>query len=123
MSPTAIVLALAQNDRDRELLTAFLEDIGYETRTAKKFDEFDRLLSEVSRENVGLGVFDIDGFTEAVWERSEDLSTDDTSVLILTGNNPERVRKEALSHGADSIVEKPVRKAELESTIQTLLDR
>ncbi|MFQ3293136.1 MAG: DNA-binding response OmpR family regulator [Halobacteriales archaeon] len=123
MSHTAIVLALAQKDRDRELLTEFLEDIGYETRTARGFEEFDRLLTEVTGEQVGLGVFDIDGFTEAVWERSKDLSAEDTSVLILTGNNPERVRKEALSHGADSIVEKPVRKAELESTIHTLLDR
>jgi DNA-binding response OmpR family regulator len=123
MTRTAIVLALAQKDRDRELLTAFLEDMGYETRTARGFDEFDRLRAEVTGENVGLGVFDIDGFTEAVWQRSEELAAGDTPVLVLTGNKPERVRNEALSHGVDSIVEKPVRKAELESTIQTLLDR
>lgn len=123
MTRTAIVLALARRQRDQELFTAFLEDLGYETRTARGFDEFDSLLVDLPAEDVGLGVFDVDGFTEAVWERSGELSASDTPVLVLTGDEPERVRDEALSHGADSIVEKPVRKAELEATIHTLLDR
>lgn len=123
MTGTAIVLALASKERDRELFKDFMEDLGYETRSADGFDQFDRLLTDSVGEDVGLGVFDIDGFTEAVWERSMELSTNDIPVLVLTGNEPERVRDQALSHGADSILEKPVRKAELERTINILLDR
>ncbi|MFC6724773.1 response regulator [Halobium palmae] len=115
---TALVLTIASHERNLELMTQHLRSVGYDVETASTLERFDELLSE--REGVSAVVLDVDGFTPSVWERCERLDAMDVPVLVLARQLPVATRERARTSGAFSTLEKPVRKAELRGTVETL---
>lgn len=117
---TALILALARNERNLDLLTGLLREMDHTVQTATSVDDFDRLIDEYS--DPAIAVLDIDGFTETVWQQCERLQERNVPVLALTGSPPETHRAAAFRHGAQTVMDKPVRKAELTASIRALLE-
>ncbi|WP_241692941.1 response regulator [Haloarcula limicola] len=114
----ALVLALSKKRRNLELLADLLEDVSTEVSVATEVDEFEALLTEHGE--ISMAVIDIDGFTRDIWDRSERLREAGIPVLVLTMSAPSDIREEAMRHGAQRILEKPIEKATLRATVRTL---
>ncbi|WP_256335726.1 response regulator transcription factor [Halopenitus persicus] len=67
-------------------------------------------------------MLDIDGITGAVWERCERLQDRSVPVMTLTGSPSETPRAAAFRHGVQTVMDKPMRKAELRASIRALLE-
>jgi CheY-like chemotaxis protein len=115
---TDTVLVLSTNERNLELLAGLVEDVGCEARATPTVDAFDAALREF---DPALAVLDTEGLTGNVWKRCNYLQTKDVPVVILTASTPPHLRQEAISRGVQSILEKPVDKADLQATVRGLL--
>lgn len=116
---TALILAIASKKRNLELMSELLRQAGYEVRTAESVAEFDGLIT--STNGVSLIVLDIDGFTQAIWERCEQIKKRNIPMLVLARRLTSKTRQKVMSKGAYSVLEKPVRKAELRESVQALV--
>lgn len=115
----ALILALGRQKRNLELLAQMLRNNGYEVEIATSMDEFDDLIE--LRDDIAVAILDVDGFTENIWKRCEQLHNRGVSMLILAASIPPRMREEAHSRGVHTLLEKPVDKADLQATIRGLL--
>lgn len=115
---TALILTIASRERNLELMSEYLQSVGYEVQMAPSLEHFDELLTDC--DGVRVVVLDIDGFTGEVWERCRRLRDMRVPILLLAGRLPPAARERAQSYGAHTILEKPVRKAELRGTVRTL---
>ncbi|WP_458186697.1 response regulator [Haladaptatus sp. NG-WS-4] len=120
MTERSLVLALSKNQRNLQLLADLVREEGCETYVASTVEEFDGVLRR--RDDVAIAVLDTEGFTEDLWKRCEYLQTRDVSTVVLTGSTPAHLRREAVSRGVRSILEKPVERADLRATIRGMLD-
>jgi CheY-like chemotaxis protein len=120
MGEAALILALGKRERNLELLADLLKNGGYDVEIATSMDEFDELLQH--RDDVALAVLDVDGFTENIWKRCEQLNDRDIPMLVLAAQIPPAMRQKAVSRGAQTILEKPVDKADLQATIRGLME-
>ncbi|MFH5797219.1 two-component system response regulator [Haladaptatus sp. CMAA 1911] len=120
MGEAALILALGKRERNLELLADLLKNGGYDVEIATSMDEFDELLQQ--RDDVALAVLDVDGFTEDIWKRCEQLNDRDIPMLVLAAQIPPAMRQKAVSRGAQTILEKPVDKADLQATIRGLME-
>lgn len=120
MGEAALILALGKRERNLELLADLLKNGGYDVEIATSMGEFDELLEQ--RDDVALAVLDVDGFTEDIWKRCEQLNARDIPMLVLAGQIPPAMRQKAVSRGAQTILEKPVDKADLQATIRGLME-
>ncbi|WP_266080064.1 response regulator [Haladaptatus caseinilyticus] len=120
MGEAALILALGKRERNLELLAGLLENGGYDVEIATNMGEFDELLQH--RDDVALAVLDVDGFTEDIWKRCEQLNNRDIPMLVLAAQIPPAMRQKAVSRGAQTILEKPVDKADLQATIRGLME-
>jgi len=120
MGEAALILALGKRERNLELLADLLKNGGYDVEIATSMDQFDELLQQ--RDDVSLTVLDVDGFTEDIWKRCEQLNDRDIPMLVLAAQIPPAMRQKAVSRGAQTILEKPVDKADLQATIRGLME-
>lgn len=120
MGEAALILALGKRERNLELLADLLKNGGYAVEIATSMDQFDELLQQ--RDDVALSVLDVDGFTEDIWRRCEQLNDRDIPMLVLAAQIPPAMRQMAVSLGAQTILEKPVDKANLQATIRGLME-
>ncbi|MCO8246272.1 MULTISPECIES: response regulator [unclassified Haladaptatus] len=120
MGEAALILALGKRERNLELLADLLKNGGYDVEIATSMGEFDELLEQ--RDDVALAVLDVDGFTEDIWKRCEQLNARDIPMLVLAAQIPPAMRQKAVSRGAQTILEKPVDKADLQATIRGLME-
>ena len=120
MGEAALILALGKRERNLELLADLLKNGGYDVEIATSMGEFDELLKQ--RDDVALAVLDVDGFTEDIWKRCEQLNDRDIPMLVLAAQIPPAMRQKAVSRGAQTILEKPVDKADLQATIRGLME-
>ena len=120
MGEAALILALGKRERNLELLADLLKNGGYDVKIATSMGEFDELLKQ--RDDVALAVLDVDGFTEDIWKRCEQLNDRDIPMLVLAAQIPPAMRQKAVSRGAQTILEKPVDKADLQATIRGLME-
>ncbi|WP_158059205.1 response regulator [Halorussus halophilus] len=115
----ALILALGRQKRNLELLAQMLRNNGYEVEIATSMEEFDGLIE--ARDDIAVAILDVDGFTEDIWKRCEQLHDRGVSMLILAASIPPKMREEAHSRGVHTLLEKPVDKADLQATIRGLL--
>jgi DNA-binding response OmpR family regulator len=87
---------------------------------ATSIAEFDRLLDR--RNDVTIAVLDVDGFTEDIWKWCNQLNDRDISMLVLAAEIPPQIRQMAVSRGAQTLLENPVDKADLQATIRGLME-
>ncbi|WP_227357075.1 response regulator [Haladaptatus salinisoli] len=120
MSDAALIFALGKQERNLELLADLLKDGGYDVEIATSITEFDRLLER--RDDVTIAVLDVDGFTEDIWKRCKQLNDRDISMLVLAAQISPHMRQKAISRGAQTLLEKPIEKADLQATIRGLME-
>ncbi|MFC4551461.1 MULTISPECIES: response regulator [Halorussus] len=114
----AVVLALGRRRRNLQLLSDLLAD-EYRVEIVRGMAEFDRLVER--RDDVSLAILDVDGFTEDVWRRCEQLYDRDVPMLVLAASIPPAMREVAMSNGVHTLLEKPVEKADLRASVRGLV--
>ncbi|WP_227376843.1 response regulator [Haladaptatus halobius] len=120
MNDTALVFALGKRERNLELLANLFRSGDYDVEISTSIAEFDRLLDR--RNDVTIAVLDVDGFTEDIWKWCNQLNDRDISMLVLAAEIPPQMRQMAVSRGAQSLLENPVDKADLQATIRGLME-
>lgn len=63
---------------------------------------------------------DVDGLGAEVWELVDRLNAADVPVVVLTQYRTEEIQKAMLKHPVRTVLEKPVRKAQLKAIVETL---
>jgi DNA-binding response OmpR family regulator len=120
MPDTAVILAVDHNRRNLDLLTHFLGQAGYQTRIASSLVEFDQALAQA--DGLGLALVDIAGFDRSIWERCQRLREQKIPFLVLSPKQSAAIQQVSLSHGARSVLVKPLVVKELLGLIHSLLE-
>jgi DNA-binding response OmpR family regulator len=106
-------------EKDASLLQRFLEGEGYDVSTVTSLSSFDSELDDADR--FTLAFVDADGFPPELWERCEQLQTENIPFLVLS-LNPEAVVERTGSASTQSIAEKPIQKQQLLGFITSITD-
>jgi DNA-binding response OmpR family regulator len=120
MKAIPLILTVDHNRRNLELLSQFLEREGYQTRAAATLQDFDGALTEI--DDIALALVDIAGFDHTIWERCEGLRQHKKPFLVLSPRHSAAIQQASLSHGAHSLLIKPLTVKDLLGLIGSLLD-
>lgn len=123
--PTApAILIVDSNNRNVELLTAFLRESGYRTHGVAGIAELDELLTANRRPEIDLALVDLTGFDQAVWERCRRMhETGIAFVVIARARTPQAAQDlntRSAGAGARHALTKPMRKDQLLTLIRIL---
>lgn len=113
--PSAVVLA--RKEANRRLLAELLTEAGLDVETYAEPEEAETAAGEGP---VSLAMVDVDGFGSEVWAVCKALVAADVSVVLITSSRTDRVQEATLSLGVRSVLEKPLRKANLTALVRTL---
>jgi len=119
MSTSQRLLAVGVNRRNLELLADLLAKGDYATRTAVGLDQFDSALR--SGERFDVAIVDVAGFTRDVWSRCDQLNKRGTPIIVICPAPSPAMQSEAIAHGAQAVLVKPVRGKELLQLVQRML--
>lgn len=120
MTTPSFVLVLSGNERNLSLLADLVSEEGCETKSVTLVEEFDAVLRDEA--SIAIAVLDTEGYTADLWKRCEYLHEREIPIVILTPETPPHLRREAISRGVRSILEKPVDTADLRATIRGMLN-
>ncbi|WP_266080072.1 DNA-binding transcriptional response regulator [Haladaptatus caseinilyticus] len=115
------LLVLSKNEQNLELLADLVDEEGCEAHLATTVQQFDTFLRR--DDTVKIAVLDTEGFSADLWKRCEYLNENNVSTVVLTPSTPAHVRREAISRGVRSILEKPVDSADLRATIRGMIQQ
>ncbi len=115
-----LILAVDHNRHNLELLAQFLKQSGYRTVGVSSLAALDRILAEEL--DIGLALVDLSGFDRSVWERCQQLSERGIPLLVIAPRETPAVRQEGFSHGARSVLTKPLAARDLIGIIQRLME-
>ncbi len=119
MYEKSLVVVLSKNEQNLELLANLVTEEGCEAHLSTTTEQFDTVLR--SDDDIEIAVLDTEGFSADLWKRCEFLHEEDIPTIVLTSSTPAHVRREAISRGVRSILEKPVDTAALRATIRGML--
>ncbi len=119
MTGNSIILAVDRNQRNLELLAQFFNKEGYQTIAADSLEEVARAIDEPAR--IGMALVDISGFDRRIWDCCEQLRSHQIPFLILSPKQSAAIQHESFSHGARSILVKPLIVRDLLSIVHSLL--
>lgn len=119
MGETAVILTIGKQERNLTLLAEMLRETGYGVEIATTLAEFDSFID--ARDDIALAILDVTGFSDDIWTRCEQLHTRAIPALILTTRINARIRERAMSHGINTLLEKPVRKTDLAASVRGMI--
>ena len=119
MNNQPLLLAVDRNQRNLELLTQFLSREGYQTCTLSRLEQFNQVLDQ--SDEIALALVDISGFDRRIWVCCERLREAKIPFLVLSPRQSAAIQQESLTHGASSILVKPLVVRELLGLIRSLL--
>lgn len=120
MGASAYTILLVNHlPRNLQLLAEFLGKEGYKTISAGSYAEFDEALSQDLPINGAL--VDISGFDANIWQRCEMLRAAKIPFLVVSPQQSAAIQQAGLSHGARSVMTKPLVIKELIGVIQSIL--
>ncbi|WP_423746195.1 response regulator (plasmid) [Haladaptatus sp. SPP-AMP-3] len=119
MTASSSVLVLSKNERNLSLLADLVSEEGCEATPVTSVEEFDSVLRDGA--SIAVAVLDTEGYTADLWKRCDDLNERGVPMVVLTPETPPHLRREAISRGVRSILEKPVDTADLRATIRGML--
>lgn len=111
------MLAVAHNRQNLALLKETFEAEGVSVRTAATPEEMARFPDP--DEEIHVALVDVDGFGEEVWDLCERLSDAGVPVIVVAKIRDDRVQRESIKRGVSTVVEKPLRKANLRAMLHT----
>jgi len=120
MSAGQRLLAVGVNRRNLELLASLLSKGDYATTIAVGLDQFDDALR--SAQQFDLAIIDVAGLAREVWRRCAELQQRDIPIIVICPPRSSTVQTEAIAHGAQALLVKPVRGKELLQIVQRMLE-
>jgi DNA-binding response OmpR family regulator len=118
-SSTYTILLVNRLPRNLELLSDFLQKEGYQTINASSYEEFDQALSQQA--SIQGALVDIVGFDTQIWTRCEELRAAKIPFLVVSPQQSTAIQQAGLSHGARSVMVKPLVIKELIGVIKSIL--
>ena len=113
-----VILVVNSNRANLELLSQQLGKEGYETLSASSLEELDQALRQ--RKEIALGLIDISGFDQRIWERCEALRKARIPYIVISPQRSPLIQRESIKHGANCLLVKPLGIKELLEHIYTL---
>jgi DNA-binding response OmpR family regulator len=101
-----IILTVDRNLRNLDLLAQFLNKAGYSTIQATNLEEIGEALNGTSI--IALALVDISGFDRTIWNSCEQIREKHIPLLVLSPRQSDMIQQESLSHGAHSVLVKPL---------------
>jgi DNA-binding response OmpR family regulator len=120
MSTSASTILLVNHlPRNLELLAEFLRKEGFQTISTATYAEFDQVLSQ--QPSIQGALVDIAGFDSQIWQRCEQLRAAKIPFLVVSPQQSAAIQQAGLSHGARSVMVKPLVIKELIGVIKSIL--
>ncbi len=116
---TYTILLVNYLPRNLELLAEHLGKEGYQTIGAGTYAAFDQALNVPS--SIHGALVDISGFDSQIWRRCEQLRTAKIPFLVVSPQQSTAIQHASLSHGARSVMVKPLVIKELLGVIKSIL--
>ncbi len=116
-----MILALDRNQRNLELLAQFLSREGYSVLPVSSLEEFEQII--ISSQPIQLAIIDISGFDRNIWGCCEKLQKWNIPFLVISPRQSTAIQQESLSHGASSILVKPLVVREFLGIIRSLINQ
>ncbi|WP_414618851.1 response regulator [Calothrix sp. CCY 0018] len=119
MNVKPLILTVSSNNHNLELLNQFLNREGYQAIRVSNLEEFNSAMSQSTQ--INLGLIDITGFDNSIWEWCEQLRNQQIPFLIISPRQSAVIEQQSLARGARSILIKPLIIKQLFSLIKSLL--
>lgn len=120
MEQKPLILTVDRNRRNLELLAQFLRKEGYQSMGANNLEEFAQALTSFSAE-IKLVLVDITGFNRQIWELCQRLQDEQIPFIVISPRQSHALEQESLTHGAQSMLVKPLVVKELLGFIHSQL--
>lgn len=120
MSDQPLIVSVGSNVRNLELLSQFLSREGYQAVNATGLEEFNIVMNQSTQ--IDLGLIDITGFDNGIWEWCEQLKIQQIPFLIISPRQNAVIQRQGIVSGANSILVKPLVIKQLLDLIKSLLE-
>lgn len=119
MKDNPLLLAVDRNHKNLELLTQFLGREGYQVLAVSSIEEFEQGL--IHSKEINLALVDIAGFDNRIWELCDRLRTENIPFFVISPKLNIAIQQQSLTHGAKSMLVKPLVIKQLLGIIRSLL--
>jgi DNA-binding response OmpR family regulator len=116
---SANVLLVGTQARNLELLSEFIDKLGYRSLCALGIEQLDIILNEEN--TIDLALIDVTGFDVSIWQRCQHFQTKGIRLLIISPQQSLSLQYKSIIHGASSVLVKPLVMRELAKLIHALL--
>ena len=113
-----VIVVANSNQADLGLTSQQLVKEGYDTLNAASLEEMDEIIRNIK--NIALGLIDLSGFNERIWERCDTLHKAKIPYIVISPQRSPLVQRESIKHGASCLLVKPLGMKELLEYIYTL---
>lgn len=115
---------LAHSPANRRLLAEMLSAEGLDVLEAGELSKAEKIVhdDEHDGETLKVAVIDVGGFSSDVFSLCEGLSGQEVPVVVITSGRTEQIQEASLRAGVHSVLEKPLRKANLKALLGSLLE-
>jgi DNA-binding response OmpR family regulator len=113
------ILIVDNNRGNLEQLARQLAEEGYATVGASSPEEMNNTIKE--RGNIRLGLLDLTGFDESIWERCDQMHDAGIPFIVIMPQRSPGIQRDSLKHGANGLLVKPLGTKELVEHIRAAL--
>lgn len=119
MSGDRHLLIVGSNQRNQELLTQFITREGFNAICAASITDLDTKISD--SKNISMALIDISGFDRTIWQYCEQLREKGIPLLVISPRESATITQEGITHGARSVLVKPLVMKELLILIHSMI--
>ncbi|HEY98363.1 MAG TPA: response regulator [Dehalococcoidia bacterium] len=113
-----VIIVANSNQAELGVLSQQLVKEGYDTLGAASLEELDEKLR--MNKNIALGVIDLSGFDQRIWERCDMFRKAKIPYIIISPQRSPLVQRESMKHGASCLLVKPLGIKDLLEHVYTL---
>jgi DNA-binding response OmpR family regulator len=119
MDAAGVVLLVASDRRNLEILSQQLDHEGYATLTATSLEELDQAIR--GKVQPAFSLIDVTGFGDDIWERCEALSKSGTPFVVIAPRRSPALQRESMKHGASGLLTRPLEFKDLMESVHAVL--
>ncbi|MCX7681392.1 MAG: response regulator [Anaerolineae bacterium] len=119
MNVPPLILTVASNRHNLELLDGVLTRAGFRTRGVDTLTVLDAALERANE--FALALVDLTGFDASIWERCEQLRQAGVPFLVISPRQSPDLERESLRRGARGVLVKPLVVRELIHLVRALI--
>ena len=114
------ILLIGRTRQNLILLAQILRKEGYQTLDATSYEEIHKHFDEETE--FSLALLDLGGFDRRIWEHCEVLQRQGVPFLVISPRGGLSLQAKGLSHGARSVLVKPLTAKQLVGIVSALLE-